>query len=257
MNKRIFAILICALMCVGLVGCSEMHAEDPQKQQESVELHSSIQREVDSPDWVKKLPAAEDATQLLVVAGMGMDKSTAYVSLHTKDEQGNWKQIVTTPAVIGKNGMCLDKDHTSDCEQTPIGTYNVVRPVGIAFSPGFKTPYTSASDSSYWTGETDPDGDIPFNTFVSILQYGELDKETSEHLYDLEYEDQYCISFDFNKEQQPGKGTKMFIKCFDSEKPYTNGSVEVPEDIMRILIQNVMSDCVILIDTMDNLGAEF
>ena len=49
----------------------------------------------------------------------------------------------------------------------------------------------------------------------------------------------------------------MFIKCFDSEKPYTNGSVEVPEDIMRILIQNVMSDCVILIDTMDNLGAEF
>ena len=72
MNKRIFAILICSLMCVGLVGCAEMHAEDPQKQQESIDLHSSIQREVDSPDWVKKLPAAEDATQLLVVAGMGI-----------------------------------------------------------------------------------------------------------------------------------------------------------------------------------------
>lgn len=256
MKKRILAILICALICVSLVGCG-VHDNDPQKQLESVDLHSSIQREVDSPEWVKKLPAAEDANQLLVVAGMGMDKTTAYVSLHSKDEEGNWKQIASSPGIMGKNGMCLDKDHTNDCEQTPIGTYHITRPVGIAPVPSIKTPYTSAADVSYWSGETDPDGDIPFNSFVSILQYNDLDKETSEHLYDYEYEDQYCIAFDFNKEEQIGKGTKMFIKCFGNEKPYTNGSVEVPEDIMRVLISNIIPECVIVIDTMDNLGAEF
>ena len=258
MKKRVFAIVMCVMVFAMLTGCVlDVHRNDPQKQQESVDLHSSIQKEADSPEWVKNLPAANDASQLLVVAGMGMDKSTAYVSLHTKDEAGNWKQTVSTPGFIGKNGMCLDKDHTNDCEQTPIGTYNIVRPVGIAPSPGFKNPYTSASDSSYWTGETDPEGDIPFNKFVSILQYKTLDANTSEHFYDHEYEDQYCIAFDFNKEEQIGKGTKMFIRCFGNEKPYTNGNVEVPEDMMRLLIQNVVKDCVIVIDTMDNLGAQF
>ena len=56
-----------------------------------------------SPDWVANLPQAAGAKQLFVVAGIG--KTTPWVSMHEKDEDGNWRQIMTTPGVIGKNGL--------------------------------------------------------------------------------------------------------------------------------------------------------
>ena len=40
-----------------------------------------------------KLPAATNATQLLVVAGIGMDKTTAYVSMHEKGAPGRGSAI--------------------------------------------------------------------------------------------------------------------------------------------------------------------
>ena len=255
MRKRGLVIAICAAMCLMLVGCDGVRDDDPEKQQAEVDLHSSIQDEVDSPDWVKKLPDIEDKNQLLIVAGMGMDKSTAYVSLHNKDKEGNWKQILSTPGVIGKNGMVPDKEHTSGCDKTPIGRYGVKRNCGIAPSPGCKMPYTSVIDVMYWTGETD--GEIPFNSLVNVRQYKDLDEETSEHIYELEYEDQFCIGIDFNPEEEIGKGSQIFIKCLSSDRPYTNGSVEIPEDIMKLMIKYILQDCVIIIDTMDNLGAEF
>ena len=255
MKKRVLVIAICALMCIMLVGCDGVRENDPEKQQAEVYLHSSIQDEVDSPDWVKKLPDIEDKNQLLIVAGMGMDKSTAYVSLHNKDKEGNWKQILSTPGVIGKNGMVLDEEHKEGSDKTPIGRYRIKRNCGIAPSPGCKMPYTSVIDAMYWTGETD--GEIPFNALVNIKQYKDLDEQTSEHLYELEYEDQFCIGIDFNPEEEIGKGSQIFIKCLSSDRPYTNGSVEIPEDIMKLLIKNILQDCVIIIDTMDNLGAEF
>lgn len=242
-------------MCIILVGCDGVRENDPEKQQTEVYLHSSIQDEVDSPDWVKKLPDIEDKNQLLIVAGMGMDKSTAYVSLHNKDKEGNWKQILSTPGVIGKNGMVPDEEHKEGSDKTPIGRYRIKRNCGIAPSPGCKMPYTSVIDAMYWTGETD--GEIPFNALVNIKQYKDLDEQTSEHLYELEYEDQFCIGIDFNPEEEIGKGSQIFIKCLSSDRPYTNGSVEIPEDIMKLLIKYILQDCVIIIDTMDNLGASF
>ena len=40
----------------------------------------------DSPEWVTKLDAAKDAKQLFVVAGY--ERSTAWISMHEKDENG-------------------------------------------------------------------------------------------------------------------------------------------------------------------------
>ena len=50
---------------------------------------------IDSPDWIKALPQAQDenVVQLFVVAGMGMDKTTATISMHERDENGAWKHL--------------------------------------------------------------------------------------------------------------------------------------------------------------------
>ena len=74
-------------------------------------LHVNIQHVTDSPAWVADLPAAQEAGQLFVVAAMGMDKTTAYITMHQKDADGNWKQILSTPGFVGKHGLCADADH--------------------------------------------------------------------------------------------------------------------------------------------------
>ena len=56
-----------------------------------------------SPDWVKNLPQAKTAKQLFVVAGVG--KTTAWVSMHEKDTDGNWRILMTTPGFLGKEGL--------------------------------------------------------------------------------------------------------------------------------------------------------
>ena len=63
------------------------------------------------------LPVAQDkaVTQLFVVAGLGIDKTTATISMHQRDEAGNWKQILSTPGFVGLNGLCQDADHREGC----------------------------------------------------------------------------------------------------------------------------------------------
>ena len=102
-------------------------------------LYADIRRENDSPEWVVKLPAAQEADQLFVVAGIGMDQTTAYISMHQKDEGGNWKQILSTPGFVGKNGLCADNDHKEGCGQTPAGIYRFNKAFGIAADPAARS----------------------------------------------------------------------------------------------------------------------
>ena len=61
-----------------------------------------------SPEWVTKLDAAKNAKQLFVVAGY--ERSTAWISMHEKDENGNWKMLTSTPGFIGKEGLGKTKE---------------------------------------------------------------------------------------------------------------------------------------------------
>ena len=104
-------------------------------------LRATGQETTDSPEWITRLPAAQNAEQLFVVAGIAMDRTTASISMHQRDENGQWKQILSTPGYIGKNGMCLDADHVEGCGQTPIGVYHFNKAFGIAADPGCAIPY--------------------------------------------------------------------------------------------------------------------
>ena len=104
-------------------------------------LHADIQPVTDSPEWIASLPAAQEASQLFVVAAIGMDKTTAFISMHQKDEDGTWKQILSTPGFVGKNGLCADADHKEGCGQTPAGIYHFNKAFGIAADPGCAIPY--------------------------------------------------------------------------------------------------------------------
>ena len=222
-------------------------------EKEDAGLHADIQHVTDSPEWVANLPAAQDAEQLFVVAGIGMDKTTAYISMHYKDENGAWKQILSTPGYVGKLGMCADEDHKEGCSQTPVGVYRFNKAFGIAADPGCAIPYTQVDENTYWSG----DPDRQYNQMVDIRDVPDLVMDDSEHIVDYEYQYQYCLNISFNEDGTPGRGSAIFLHCLGPVKPWTGGCVAVPENIMKLIMMNVREDCVVVIDTAENLGISF
>ena len=146
----IFAVMVCLMFCAcGTDSSAETAQFDPAKAE-------------DSPEWVGKLAQAKDADQLFVVAAIG--KTTAYVSMHQKDDQGAWKQVMTTPGYIGKNGMNKEKEGDY---KTPTGTYHFNYAFGINKDPGCKAfKYQQVTDDDYWSG--DQRKDHSYNKMVSI-----------------------------------------------------------------------------------------
>ena len=216
-------------------------------------IHSSIQHVTDSPEWIVNLPAAKEAEQLFVVAGLGMDLTTATVSMHEKNAEGNWQQILSTPGYVGKNGLCLDQDHVEGCGQTPVGVYHFNKAFGIAADPGCAIPYIQVDDDTYWSG----DPNQRYNEMVDIKDYPDLLMDDSEHIVDYEYQYQYCLNISFNEDGTPGRGSAIFLHCLGPVKPYTGGCVAIPENIMKLVMQNVREDCVVVIDTLENMGGSF
>lgn len=98
MKRGSFAAVFLALALVmgGLSGCVQKLGAGTQQAQET-ELYATQQEMRPSPEWVTALDAAreEGVQQLIVVAGV--DKSTAYITMHEKDKDGTWQQIIATP----------------------------------------------------------------------------------------------------------------------------------------------------------------
>lgn len=248
-TAALLLILMCMIssLALGGAGAEELDAVIADT------LHASIQRKTDSPDWVAALPALQDeaVTQAVVVSAMGMDKTTAHISMHERDENGQWKQILSTPGFVGKNGLCLDADHVEGCGQTPVGVYHFNKAFGIADDPGCALPYVKVDDQYYWSG--DQREGMRYNEMVTLGEYPALDLENSEHIVDYEYQYQYCLNISFNEECALGRGSAIFMHCFGPEKPYTGGCVALPENIMKLVMQHVRPDCLVIIDTQENL----
>lgn len=201
-----------------------------------------------SPSWVAKLPEAADAQQMVVVAGY--EGTTAWVSMHERDESGNWQMVVTTPGFIGKLG--IGKTVEGDA-LTPRGSFTFDRAFGIAPDPGCKMTYTQVTEDLYWSG--DHREGMRYNQMVDIKDLPGLDTTRSEHLIDYTREYQYCLNISFNPDCVPGDGSAIFLHCMGAKRPYTAGCVAIPEAQMRVVMQHVEPGCAVVIDTLGNLGA--
>ncbi len=203
-----------------------------------------------SPDWVTALPEAQDAQQLFVIAAH--EKTTAWVSMHEKDENGEWHMIMSTPGFIGKNG--LGKTQEGD-GMTPVGTFTFNRAFGIAPDPGCAIRYVQADEDTYWSGDVNEG--MHYNELVSLKELPELDRDNSEHILDYPYEYQYCLNISYNADGTPNAGSAIFLHCLGDRKPRTGGCVAIPMDQMYFVMQHVSPDCVVVIDSMEHLGADF
>ena len=250
--RLIVALLVLSLILTGAASCDEINEYSTKRES----LHAEVQHVVDSPDWVKALPQAQDKSvkQLFIVAGMGMELTTATISMHQRDTDGNWMQLLSTPGFVGKNGLCPDEAHKEGCNQTPIGVYKFNKAFGIADDPGCAIPYVQVDSNTYWSG--DPREGYHYNELVNLKDLPGLDVESgdSEHIIDYLYQYQYCLNISYNEEGTPGLGSAIFLHCFGPVKPYTGGCVAIPEDSMRFVMQHIDADTVVVIDTYEALS---
>jgi len=237
-------VLLIIMLCAWLSGCGSDSAAEPESE------GFDIATAEDSPEWVGKLKQAKDADQLFVVAGIG--KTTAYVSMHQKDEDGNWKQVITTPGYIGKNGLGKTKEGDA---MTPVGTFHFNYAFGINEDPGCKAfEYQQVTDNDYWSG--DQRKGYHYNEMVNIEDLPDLNTEDSEHIVDYPVHYQYCMNISWNEDGTPGKGSAIFLHCLGPQKPYTGGCVAIPKDQIITVMQNVDKDCVVVIDSLKKISPE-
>ena len=207
-----------------------------------------------SPKWVRSLSQAKNSKnkQLIIVAASGMNKTTATVSMHERDKNGNWIQILSVNGYVGKYGLVKDSERKEGCNRTPIGAYVIDKAFGIAEDPGCAIPYTKVTKDLYWSG--DQRKGMHYNKMVSIKDVPGLDKKNSEHLIDYKQPYQYCLNIGFNKKCTIGKGSAIFLHC-NSTRKYTAGCVSVPKNSMLKIMKRVKPNCVVVINTKAKLGA--
>ena len=242
--KRKPAIFIILALVMALTGCA-----GKTQSKETNTGYSGI--DVQSPEWVGALEAADDAQQLFIVAAFNDEATDAWVSLHERQADGSWHMVMTTPGFIGKNG--LGKTREGDAK-TPTGIFHFNRAFGIADDPGSSIPYVKVDDDTYWSG--DPRDGYCYNELVSLRDLPGLDIESgdSEHIIDYPYHYQYCLNISYNEEGVPGLGSAIFLHCFAPAKPFTGGCVSIPEDYMVYVMRHVDENTVVIIDTYEALS---
>ena len=258
MKTKLSILAAAALACTAiLAGCTSASAPASTSSSASTSAAASAAPEgyagidVESPEWVGGLSAAQSADQMLVVAAFAEDATDAWVSLHEKQSDGTWHMAMTTPGFIGKKGVGKTKEGDA---RTPAGVFHFNRAFGIADDPGCAIPYVKVDNDTYWSG--DPAPGHHYNELVDIKDVPELDLESgdSEHIIDFPYHYQYCLNISYNEEGTPGEGSAIFLHCFGPAKPFTGGCVAIPEDHMRYVMTKVDEKTAVVIDTYEKLS---
>lgn len=210
----------------------QMEAEAP------AEMESEVTEKVTS--WVADLDVAQTANQIIIVAADGSD---ATVSMHKKEEDGIWTEILSTSAKIGRNG--IGKTAEGD-GKTPAGQYGFMFGFGNMPDPGTALPYTQVDSSYYWVDDSDS---VYYNQFVSTDNVTK-DWDSAEHIASVNRSYNYVLAIDYNEACVPGVGSAIFMHCTPTSGA---GCIAVPEDKMIEIMKNVQEGCVVVIDSVEGV----
>ena len=202
----------------------------------------------DSPAWVASLDEAQQTGQLFIVAVTSGSK--AEITMHQKDADGVWKQILSTTGNVGRNG--LGKTREGD-GKTPTGVFRFNSAFGIGEDPGCPMGYYRVTADDWWSG--DQREGYGYNTMVSVTRLPDLDRSASEHIIDNTRAYQYCLNISYNEACVPGLGSAIFLHGPNGNSFASSGCVVIPKDAMLTVMRNVTWECVVIIDTRANIQA--
>lgn len=182
-------------------------------------------------DW----STADWVTQIVAVLA---DGTAAEVSLHQKNADGLWTQVLSTSGYVGYSGVGQASEGSMI---TPAGVYTLTQAFGVSPDPGSGLPYVQVDTAHYWVD--DPDSAY-YNQFVSTDTVS-ADWDSAEHLIDSPTAYAYAVAIDYNLSCTPGAGSAFFLHCETGEPTY--GCVAVPRQDMVSILQQLTGGAVIAI----------
>lgn len=173
--------------------------------------------------------------RIVVAAGKG---SCAVVSFqHRKSE--SWQTKRQSVGWTGRYG--LGKKSEGD-GRTPLGIMSFLYAFGSCPSPGTLFPYRRIDNSHYLV---DDESSRYYNQIVSRRDVP-ADWRSAEHMAAMGGAYCYGLVTDYNKDRVPGLGSGIFLHCEEGHP--TDGCISVPRDMMIWLLQNMNTDCYMIID---------
>lgn len=172
--------------------------------------------------------------QYLVVRGSGTSDSLVWVCYYKKDESGDWKEQFCVEGNCGLNGITDDKREGD--KKTPAGTYQFTQAFGILEDPGSRLPYKQVDAYDFWV---DDENSRYYNQMVSTREVA-ADWMSAEPLSQVKPAYHYALALNYNTDERtPGKGSAIFLHGLDPRKNWTSGCIAIPEEQVKLLVQEV------------------
>ena len=189
---------------------------------------------------IKNLKVSDNTNQIIFVLANRFGKAKLFFC--EKNNKGEWNEKINSYAFVGKEGIAQASEGSM---KTPKGAYNFTHAFGISENPGIKSfDYIKVDTDYYWVDDVNS---AYYNKFVCMKDKNIVkDWNSAEHIIDYPEAYKYVLAFDYNKECVPGAGSAFFLHVTTKHK-YTAGCVSVPEKIMIYIMQNIKTDCKIVI----------
>lgn len=165
-----------------------------------------------------QLKTIDENNQLILVTTKGYNTYKATIRTFERTASGNWKQILSVPGYIGKNGFARNKKEGDG--KSPAGKYTIGFAFGQKGNPGTKLPFRAITNDDVWVD--DPESKL-YNTWQSRKKASGQWK-SAENMNNKLY--RYGFVINYNQERIPYKGSAIFFHVANN---YTLGCTGTSE----------------------------
>ena len=204
---------------------------------------------IEDVEKVAQLEVARYTSHIMIVSVSDEDVALCLYEREDVDkiqENSGWELVLETNAIIGKNGLGKTKEGDG---KTPIGVFRFVKAFGILENPGTKVEYIQTANTHYWIDDC---SSKYYNQYIEVNDV-DPDWKSAEHILQYGEAYHYVLATSYNIERIPGKGSAVFLHCIAKDSEATAGCVAVPEVYMREIMKRVESECVLIIDEVENI----
>lgn len=233
-KKRLAGMLGAALLAAGLAG----QVYGAQKTGPGVK---SDVKDMQNQPIAASFQAAQETDQIILVTGDGSGSSRVTVSYFKKNGTEGWSEVFAVPGYCGYNGITGDKKEGD--RKTPSGDYRFNLAFGIYENPDSVMPYRKVKSTDYWVD----DSSSPYYNKLVDTAVTAKSWNSAEHLSKIVPQYHYVLSLDYNSSCVPGQGSAIFLHGYHTTKTWTEGCVAIPEEQMKLLLQNVDENSRIII----------
>ncbi len=191
---------------------------------------SAFEQETKVSRILSTTAVSKKTDQILLLMGHNL-------SLWNKSDDGSWSLIIETYCGYGKNGLSENKREGDG--KTPIGAFPILYAFGTADNPETSLEYKKITPNSYLSGERDG----TYNTWVE----SPIRLENSKHLADSD-EYRYALHIGYNSNPaEYSMGSAVFLHVKGQDDWSTDGSLSVPDLMMRRILKNTHEGAYVLI----------